>query len=259
MGCWNETCMITQLPITSGQKVALFILKKMRNRYVVSSFAIKGEYNDYGQLEEDSIELDDEHIKILKQQDDFSEFNSVYEIINAIEREEINDYGLGFINLSVFNEMVKHIERTSSYKSDIINNEIIDLLGKEIMLLCVDSGIVYFENTPKNSIFLDESHSSQSVLYELRKSIFIELFENKNKEIIPFISELILFNCAMNRGRKIYTSFEEYSGSQAEYYGIHSIINETVKKEIEDRWNDVEISIEKYDCDKEDFDYMFKK
>lgn len=260
MGCWNETCMITQLPITSNQKVALFILKKMRNRYVVSSFAIKGTYNDYGQLDEDTIELHDEHLKILKYQDDFNEFNSVYEIIKGIEREELEGYALGFINISIFNSMLEHMNNTSSYNTKSINNEISELLGKSINVLHPEMGVVYFdEYKPKNNTLLEEARSVESVLYELRKAIFIELFDNNNDKIIPFISELIVFNDAMFRGRKIYTSFSDYSGSQSEYYGIHSVIADTVHKEIELKLHETKKHIKEYDYEENDFDYMFNK
>lgn len=70
MGCWNETCGITQLPINAGDKVRVFFIVK--NDYGVEkagggySYAndiwyprglpIQGKYNEYGGVEDDIVE-----------------------------------------------------------------------------------------------------------------------------------------------------------------------------------------------------------
>jgi len=48
MGCWNETCAISHLPIVDGQEtVGLFILEKNELLF----YPFEGAYNDYGALE----------------------------------------------------------------------------------------------------------------------------------------------------------------------------------------------------------------
>lgn len=48
MGCWNETCAISHLPIVDGQEtVGLFILEKNELLF----YPFEGTYNDYGALE----------------------------------------------------------------------------------------------------------------------------------------------------------------------------------------------------------------
>lgn len=257
MGCWNETCMITQLPITSNEDVILLILKKLRYKNVPCSFAIKGKYNDYGQLEENSIELPEEHLKILKKQNDFSGYDNIYEIIKDIEREEFEHYSLAFINKSVFEGMIKHINDNSPYNSTRLENDISELIEKEIITLHPELGIVYFENHSEESFFLEEVRPVDTVLYEMRETVFIELFKNKNKNIIPLISELVIFHHAMNRARKIYLSYNDYTGSQNEYYGVHSVINEAVNKHINYKLEEHKNS-NMYDEDSE-FLYMFDK
>lgn len=63
MGCWNGTCMISNLPIISGEKIKLVILKSTLQDFSSSSFCyptdlmspaflpIDGEYNDYGMID----------------------------------------------------------------------------------------------------------------------------------------------------------------------------------------------------------------
>jgi len=61
MGCWNHTCMLTNLPVTAGEKIATVILMKTREGYG-DCHAYKtwhpapvmyyGEYDDYGGSED---------------------------------------------------------------------------------------------------------------------------------------------------------------------------------------------------------------
>lgn len=67
MGCWNGTCMISNLPINSGEKIKLVILQKSMISGIKSLFTsgyvyptdfltpaflpISGKYNDYGNIE----------------------------------------------------------------------------------------------------------------------------------------------------------------------------------------------------------------
>ena len=60
MGCWNETCFISNLPIRHGDEVYLFVLAPISavnqegplcnpdDRYIPVGFPIAGEYDDYG-------------------------------------------------------------------------------------------------------------------------------------------------------------------------------------------------------------------
>lgn len=61
MGCWNKTCAISNLHITAGQRVAVFVLGEARYNnnfcYANSYFdpfllPFYGEYNDYGAVED---------------------------------------------------------------------------------------------------------------------------------------------------------------------------------------------------------------
>lgn len=56
MGCWNETCIVSNLPITCGDEVAMTIVTKNEDGewykpnslFYISPIMFYGEYNDYG-------------------------------------------------------------------------------------------------------------------------------------------------------------------------------------------------------------------
>ena len=102
MGCWNGTCMISNLPIISGEKVKLIFLKKGNEQYVGNSavchsielltpinMAISAEYNDYGSVE--NIEKDWNHDIILKY------FESYFKNGIRCDGEEKNKFDLSDI------------------------------------------------------------------------------------------------------------------------------------------------------------------
>lgn len=75
MGCWNETCAISRLPIAAGEKVKMIVLEQMKNRepgktfcYATDGFSpfcfpISGEYDDYGGIE--GVDLKSFEVKIF--------------------------------------------------------------------------------------------------------------------------------------------------------------------------------------------------
>ena len=90
MGCWDETCMLTHLPIIVGEKtVAVFIAQKRNSLdtcYSDSIFApislpFFGQYDDYGRLE--NIAKDDVALKILHDNDFFQEKNGTFTPVEA--------------------------------------------------------------------------------------------------------------------------------------------------------------------------------
>jgi len=116
MGCWNGTCMISNLPIISGEKIKLVLLQEGRSNepiigqsgYVYSCgllspafLAISGEYNDYGSIE--NVEEDWNYCfieKTLKEKfgeiivaDDEDVINwTLMDLIDGIERGEPKYY-----------------------------------------------------------------------------------------------------------------------------------------------------------------------
>lgn len=60
MGCWNETCMVSNMPIRSGDEVVMIIMRSNRiddngvhpNSYWNICSVLFGKYNDYGGIED---------------------------------------------------------------------------------------------------------------------------------------------------------------------------------------------------------------
>ena len=113
MGCWNGTCMVSHLPIISGEKIKLVILntrygfRKSSNPLIGNSgycystdllspsfFALSGYYDDYGGIE--GLE-EDWNYKVIEQffqtkyngmKHGSKNITTLPEILDAIEREE---------------------------------------------------------------------------------------------------------------------------------------------------------------------------
>lgn len=75
MGCWNETCALSNLPITVGDRVRFLILLNTgaagksyyyNDNYIPLCLPISGEYDDYGAVE--NIEVDEMTALLLQSQ-----------------------------------------------------------------------------------------------------------------------------------------------------------------------------------------------
>jgi hypothetical protein len=117
MGCWNGTCMISNLPIISGEKVKLIILRKAisstrifnSSAYVYSHdiftpsfFPLSGVYNDYGMIEgveEDwNYQLIEKYFKELFgnkiiADGETKENWTLIDVLDGVERHDLKYYG----------------------------------------------------------------------------------------------------------------------------------------------------------------------
>jgi len=117
MGCWNGTCMISNLPIISGERIKLVILrggissKQLFNgsAYVYSHdiftpsfFPLSGVYNDYGMIEgvdEDwNYKLIEDYFKklfgnkIIADGKEITDYTLI-DILDGVERSDLKYYG----------------------------------------------------------------------------------------------------------------------------------------------------------------------
>lgn len=122
MGCWNGTCMISNLPILSGEEVKLVILTSHKDTVKITNttgyyystdlltpafFPITGIYNDYGMIED--IQKDwayDLTLSILKK---------TYEVIE-VEKKEIVDFDLEHILEGIERGTLKVCEKNDTFK-----------------------------------------------------------------------------------------------------------------------------------------------
>ncbi len=118
MGCWNGTCMISNLPIISGEDVKLVLLyrpyetlKELKSSaycypngiFHVGAFALDAKYNDYGNVEDIVEDLNfklvekyfkEKYKKIRVEKKELSEFN-LYDILGGIERGSLHVFSEG--------------------------------------------------------------------------------------------------------------------------------------------------------------------
>jgi len=101
MGCWNGTCMISNLPIISGEKVKLVILHDLFNHDRYSGgfcyanglmrplfLPIDGEYNDYGMIE-NIVENRNFHFVTEHLKKAYSQIEVEKEILNEFTLEDV--------------------------------------------------------------------------------------------------------------------------------------------------------------------------
>lgn len=112
MGCWNETCMLSNIPILSGDPVVCYITHEntmtgsiehsIRDHQVPISFGLRGVYNDYGCIskikDDPAAKWSFMLLKYLKKHESLvledrygerSEPDTFVEYLKAIERERL--------------------------------------------------------------------------------------------------------------------------------------------------------------------------
>lgn len=168
MGCWNETCMISSLPIRMGEKVKLLFLNNGRKKISGSSFVypydilkpsflpIVGEYNNYGIIEnpiedwnytfieeflkkkvfKDKIWVDNEEIKNW----------NLLDIIRGIEREKLEYFGKEDIIKQLFTKSSVEEKQKSNLKFILIREDI----WNHIVQNYKGEFINIFDEEPKN-------------------------------------------------------------------------------------------------------------
>lgn len=113
MGCWNETCAVTNLPIYEGEKVNFHIITEQYNIYDFFCIPITGKYNDYGSIENipDTVynkTTFDVFKRLIEQNKIFvrgeKQVNDINDLVNCIERRNVfYDSGYdGFCKLHPF-------------------------------------------------------------------------------------------------------------------------------------------------------------
>lgn len=152
MGCWNATCMISNLPILSGEEVKLIILHNpynKKNLLAKSSgycniydllkpafFSIDGEYDEYGTIE--NIKEDFNFLSIFNYLKNvypsifIEEYNKVEEkkdwtmddLISGIERGHLKDINYSFVLIrkDIWDFIIKNHKEEYSYDGLDLND-----------------------------------------------------------------------------------------------------------------------------------------
>ena len=137
MGCWNETCMVSNLPVSVGDRIVAIPIIESSNKNAKGIYAtdywapflpfVRGRYDDYGSIENANDLIFEKIAKefLLKDDELFNITGSdfVNEFVNQISRNECNfnfppvTYGkfeqpvkIAFVHESIFDEMIQKSE-----------------------------------------------------------------------------------------------------------------------------------------------------
>lgn len=154
MGCWNGTCMISNLPILSGEKVKLvFLHSPYRENKIKSSaycypngifhpgaYALTAEYDDYGcveNIEEDlNFRLIEAYLKskykeIKADGEKLKEF-TIYDILKGIERGKLKVLAEGDKERKKLAEGAVEVYSKNGYSSDEVKKKWEDLANMDV-------------------------------------------------------------------------------------------------------------------------------
>lgn len=155
MGCWNGTCMISNLPILAGEEVKLvFIYTKFKNKnslcksaycypngiFNQGAFALDAEYDDYGTVENIKEDINFELINIyfqqkykrIKVEEKELETYTIYNIIEGIERGSLEVFSEGDVEGKKLAQKAVEVYSKEGYSSDKIKKEWEDLANLDV-------------------------------------------------------------------------------------------------------------------------------
>lgn len=133
MGCWNETCFITNLPIVEGDKIYAFPIKKKSytrggeatycystDEYAPSAFPVIGTYNDYGAIEKIHDHTDAEILEWNKKLLSIPGNIDIEDHLkDQVRRGKIEGQSLLFAHYDIVNNLVKKHMSIKDYYYDI--------------------------------------------------------------------------------------------------------------------------------------------
>jgi len=110
MGCWNETCALSSLPIQEGEEIVLVLLREpclpdFHNLYKPIFLPIIGTYNNYGGIE--NIQ-DTESSKLIS-----VKFKSLNDKIH-----QENQYEAAFFHKDIYDEVLENVSNRIPHKQE---------------------------------------------------------------------------------------------------------------------------------------------
>lgn len=262
MGCWNETCGISNLPILAGEKIRVFLLARGRadswkhggthyidDLWMPLSMGIRAKYNDYGGVEEVVVESK-ALLAAIELGEDAGEIETCINEISrggttsTLGRDEVNVSHMMVIeeihqSMVDFSPVEAHFSKKNGYtyrpRREIFEREMDDwyplsklyLDGRGYML---DRGGLFYN---RRSHCLDPYKNKLATLSAsgvgLRDSIVAEL--------VGDLVEFSLFSSSMVDLRKMWLP-QTGRGSQNMEMDIHLSVCESVRSVVEKRKTD---------------------
>ncbi len=231
MGCWNATCGLTQLPITSGVKVKLFILQPTYCKTLTTTSysddyfrpllpPLTGYYDDYGGIE--NVEYDSAYhltINWLKSQPGWSG-ESIWDYLIDLERCQAEERMMLVID-EVYTGITSQLKR-SEVKFDIleVQQSYSNWAGKE-------------NDSIRNSVV------SEYIIARLNLKGYTKLFNEHVVEVLgatkikdlDYWIDFLLFRQYMSRVRKLWMP-QTGAGSQSADWDAHWLLTTLIRNHI---------------------------
>lgn len=256
MGSYNQTCGLTQLPISSGQKVVAFILEKTyemdhatgtsypTDLWAPFSLPLYGEYDDYGSLE--GIDSDsfsgrhliasvNDHYKLIGDKA-ITNADVAVEYINNASREAQNrsDWNLGLVmfEAGIWRRMVDWIAHARHWYRDETFRELLlgELMNTRRPFEFNSDGM---RSLPKNPGGIIPPLPEQTVFDAiLGHGANIFTFARTNNEAQRAILDLCLTNILLVRSRKMWMP-QSGQGSQQDDLDVYAELADATKEYID--------------------------
>ena len=219
MGRWNETCILSNLPILHEQQIVLFFLTKNKNYnysgyYNVKFLPLFGEYNDYGGIK--NIKKTESY-KFLMNHENWNDNKEINDAIH--DNEKYNR--VSFMHRDIYNSILQNMENRKPYKN---KNKIKILFNTKIHKFLYEFDTCH-NKIIAESIFKTDIESLFGLdCYEL---IMTEYPEKNQEKLIDEIVELTIIKWAMSHARINFSNCVG-RGSQSIETRIQSIIAEKI-------------------------------
>ncbi|MHA1289361.1 MAG: hypothetical protein ACTSPB_18390 [Candidatus Thorarchaeota archaeon] len=174
MGCWNETCIVSNLPVTGGDEVAMTVVTrnedgewyKPNSLFYVSPIMFYGEYNEYGTSEEchglglhftadefrkyktpigDDLKPDQFVEKIAREELKFHDVKTFRASLMGMENSD-NHARLGFIRKDILDRIMEDFSwQETFYAKDEHESFIYEKINYQYFLDCIPEAIKTFK------------------------------------------------------------------------------------------------------------------
>lgn len=253
MGCWNETCGVSQLPIRDGDKVALFLMEAKKGGLVGGyngftyntdlftpiSIPLFGEYNDYGSLE--NIYGNEEYVfHFLQKRDkrlngeDAQYFETSKEYLDLIERGEGGNLQFMMVHEDIYRAMIEEAGARFPYnEKKTIKEQFTDQ---------ANAYLAQYKQTGKKEEWERELFLNFTVKdfngftrfytsYDLGLHDWLTLaLKKEEQDLLNEMTDLRLFFIAMNLSRKMWMP-QGVKSQQQDYMMQRVIADKIVEKE----------------------------
>lgn len=285
MGCWNETCGLTNLPIRYKDRVKLLIVVRKESRgnnvyynddAVPFLLPCEGDYNDYGSIE--NISISQNSIKVLESSEIFYFKNNNYEpytfnienFFKDVERgnlyiKHIGKYQkLGYLmyHKDAYDLVVKEMSNRIPYgQEDTMYNLQKNILYKKLKrkqeYIALQQDYLRFKDEETEAKFLsmfdcmDAIYGHSYLGHKMTDKYDSIITEETTNNYIESLTEAIMFFNALDFLRK---SFYGQSGKGSQHYEmyIHKLLAEWVIEYYNQRQQE---DLEECDEDTEPSDY----